>query len=95
MEYWNDGILEWWFKEDEIPLFNSRQEEFYNNPTFHFPRTQYSNIPIVSEANWLVEMLPVFFLTCSRVLYIRWKKIAGFFFYSGKISLYNIAKQFY
>ena len=60
-------MMEWWFKEDDLPLFNSCQEEFYNNPTFHFlsePQTlraggpelnipvfQYSITPIVSEAN--------------------------------------------
>jgi len=33
MEYWNNDLKK---KEDDIPLFNSRQKEFYNNPTFHF-----------------------------------------------------------
>jgi hypothetical protein len=50
MEYWNNDL-----KKDEIPSFNSFQDEFFNNPTqlsiFPKPNTpvfQYSNIPSVT-----------------------------------------------
>jgi len=36
---WNIGMMEYWnndLNKDDIPLFNFRQEEFYNNPSFHF-----------------------------------------------------------
>jgi hypothetical protein len=39
MEYWNDGILEYWNVDINIMLFICLilcQDNFYDNPIFHF-----------------------------------------------------------
>ena len=53
MEKWNIGILEYWndeLKKDDIPPLNSRQEEFYNNPTFHFLSEPEASVPIFQHS---------------------------------------------
>jgi hypothetical protein len=46
---WNNGILLLRERYSSINLAVKRN--FADVPIFHFPKTQYSNIPIVSEAN--------------------------------------------
>jgi hypothetical protein len=49
MEWWNIGMLV--FKGSYTFIDFPVKRDFANKPLPHFPRSHYSNIPIVSEAN--------------------------------------------